>query len=106
MNKRTLQAAEKLSDAVEATLFYDGDHKGELEAAWLTYCRAEDGQDGPQVYVLYGVAERDRNELVCQFFKTKKERRQFAKDLPGFYRKMTLHGIDLDDFDVYLPEGR
>lgn len=52
-----------------------------------------------KVYVLYGVAER--GDLVCMFFATKKDRREFTGDwLPGRYNKMTLVGIDYDKFEV------
>jgi hypothetical protein len=48
-----------------------------------------------KTYVLYGVAARNRNELVCMFFDRKKDIRRFKLSLPGDYRVMTIKkGLD------------
>ena len=52
-----------------------------------------------KVYVLYGVAERDRS-LVCMFFRTLKDRKEFKKALPGRYDQLTLVGVGYNDFDI------
>lgn len=57
-----------------------------------------------KVHVLYGVADRDRNELVCMFFPTKKDCRKFQTDLPGRYNQLTLVGVGYDDFDISFKE--
>lgn len=55
----------------------------------------------PTTYVLYGVTDRDPdNELVCQFFGSVEDREDFAAFLPGRYDRMTLHGINYDEFEV------
>ena len=55
-----------------------------------------------KVYVLYGVAKRDRTENVLMFFETKQDRADFARILPGSYDEATLLGIGYDDFEVDL----
>lgn len=54
----------------------------------------------PKVYVLYGVAARDKTELVCMFFRTRKDRAAFARALPGKYQRLTMVGVGYDDFDI------
>ena len=53
-----------------------------------------------KTFVLYGVAERDPSELVCMFFETKADRKDFAEYLPGRYQTMTLVGVNYDGFKV------
>lgn len=57
-----------------------------------------------KVYVLYGVTERDRTELVCMFFRTLKDRKEFKKAVPGRYDQLTLVGIGYNDFDISFKE--
>lgn len=52
-------------------------------------------------YVLYGVAARDSNELVCMFFDTHDEMSVFAFELPGNYRMFKLFGVVPEDFEVF-----
>jgi hypothetical protein len=52
-------------------------------------------------YVLYGVAARDSNELVCQFFDSHDALVEFAFDLPGNYRMVKLFGVVPDDFEPF-----
>lgn len=56
-------------------------------------------------FVLYGVAGRDEQELVCMFFGTSKELREFEKDLPGRYQTLIIVGVDLmgDEIEVVFP---
>jgi len=51
-------------------------------------------------YVLHGVTDRDPDERVCQFFANPEDREDFATDLPGRYDRMTLHGVNYDEFEV------
>jgi hypothetical protein len=51
-------------------------------------------------YVLYGVADRDPNEMVCEFFETDAGLEEFRRDLPGRYQRMVLAGVAPDDFLV------
>lgn len=53
-----------------------------------------------KVYLLYGVTERDRTELVCMFFRTRNDRAAFARALPGKYQRLTMVGVGYDDFDI------
>jgi len=48
------------------------------------------------VYILHGVADRDRSELVCVMFPNMQEVREFVDCLPGTYRVAEYHGIDYD----------
>ena len=53
-----------------------------------------------KVHVLFGVTNRDHNELVCQFFETRRDLLDFWHELPGNYQTMVLEGIDYDQFEV------
>jgi len=56
------------------------------------------------VYVLSGVARRDADEVVCQFFPHTDEGYQhlqeFREALPGRYDVMLVDGIDFDAVKV------
>lgn len=57
-------------------------------------------------YVLYGVAKRDRQEVVCQFFNKKSDMTDFVNDLPGTYRVIKIRrGIDYRKLDL-KPMGK
>lgn len=51
--------------------------------------------------VVFGHAERDHNELVCQFFENLYQAMDFVRDLPGTYQWMSLEGIAYEDFEVF-----
>jgi hypothetical protein len=54
----------------------------------------------PNVYVLYGVTHRDREENVCMFFPNMDDTDQFRQYLPGNYKVMVLSGVDYDALTV------
>jgi hypothetical protein len=48
-------------------------------------------------YLLHGVADRDPNELVAQFFQYPGDVVEFVRNLPGNYRLMHLQsGVNMD----------
>ena len=51
-------------------------------------------------YILYGIADRDKDEFVCQFGRCMEDIEAFAECLPGKYRVMTVTGIDYDALEV------
>jgi hypothetical protein len=53
-----------------------------------------------RVFVLYGVADRDPDELVCQFFDKPIDVVEFVDALPGRYDLMELIGVDFDRLTV------
>lgn len=58
-----------------------------------------------RVYVLYGVTERDPNELVCEFFpygtEGYEDMTSFVDDLPGKYDFAVVKGINIEDVEVH-----
>lgn len=53
-----------------------------------------------RVFCLYGVAKRDRKELVCMFFAKRKDVEEFKQALPGRYRVLKVKGVSYDDIHV------
>ena len=51
-------------------------------------------------YLLYGVADRDRAELVGMFFQYPGDVVEFVRNSPGAYRLMHLTGVEYDKLEV------
>ena len=56
------------------------------------------------VYILHGVADRDRTELVCMMFPNMQEVCEFIACLPGTYRVAEYQGIDYDAIEYVNTE--
>ena len=70
----------------------------------LWQMRKEDRRVGRGVIMLYGVTDRDPEELVCQIFPNSKYGRDemslFVVGLPGTYNTMVVHNVDYDEITI------
>lgn len=51
-------------------------------------------------FALYGVADRDPDELVFMIFETLGNLHEFVRNLPGKYEEAVLMGVDYNDLTV------
>jgi hypothetical protein len=61
--------------------------------------RPETVSTEPDMWLLSGIADRDPNEVVAMFFPSRADADEFARDLPGTYLLMPLHGLGADAYD-------
>lgn len=52
-------------------------------------------------YLLHGIADRDPNELVAQFFQYPGDVVEFVRNLPGTYSLMYLTGVEYLRLEVH-----
>jgi hypothetical protein len=56
----------------------------------------------PEVFVLFGVADRDPDELVFMVFEHRDDLVEFTRKLPGHYEMGRLVGVVYNDLEVEL----
>lgn len=57
-------------------------------------------------FALYGVADRDPDELVFMVFDTLVNLHEFARSLPGKYEEVVLMGVNYNDLTVIPMKPR
>lgn len=72
----------------------------EREQMIKTIAQLREGADIVSVYLLFGTANRDRDENVAMFFSRTEELEKFRADLPGRYDVLVLDGVDYDALTV------